>query len=174
MLKRFTLLMTVCAIAGCSEPEPQVIDIEDVAAEAGMSEDEFTVDENGIMTISAKNDESSEDKKSDNISNDQPLITQGDDWQYIANNGIRTADEYAVKNNSAATYIGNDVQTNLVKQYGGEYEGGYLLTVINDNEGSVSYAQLQPLFDIDSDPSTLDDESKLWQVTTAKYNGQEF
>lgn len=58
MLKRFCILTMVCAITGCSDPEPQstTINIEDVASEAGLSKDDYSVDKNGVMTIAAKND----------------------------------------------------------------------------------------------------------------------
>ena len=60
MLKRLALLITVCAISGCSEPEPVEIDIDEIAAEAGLSEDEYSIDENGIMTIHVKSDDQPE------------------------------------------------------------------------------------------------------------------
>lgn len=147
---------------GCSSPEPEVIDMDEIAAEAGLSEDDYEVHDNGAIEIKAP------------VDNNQPLAAQGEDWKYIVSNGIRTADKYAVANNPAATFVGNDVQANLVEQIGGEYEGEYLLTVLNDSSNNISYAQLRPLFDIDSPSDTLDDEAKLWEVTTAKYNGQEF
>lgn len=157
---------------GCSEPEPVTIDIDDAAKNAGLTPDDYEVSDNGSIKIKAP--ESVKAEESATVASDQPIATQGKDWQYVVNNGIRTADEYSVKNNPAATFISNDVQANLVKQYGGKYEGEYLLTVINDNEGSVSYAQLRPLFDINETSSELDDEGQLWEVTVAKFNGQEF
>lgn len=153
---------------GCSDPEPQVIDMEEIAAEAGLSEDDYVVHENGAMQIKSKVDDTA------STESDVPLAATGENWQYVVNNGIRTADAYAVENNPAATFIGNDVQASLVKQYGGKYKGEYLLTVINDNEGRVSYVQLNPLFDVNESSDELDDESQLWEVTVAKYNGQEF
>lgn len=60
MLKKFAVLMTVCAIAGCGEPIPVEIDIDEAAANVGLSEDEYSIDENGVMTISAKNDDQTE------------------------------------------------------------------------------------------------------------------
>lgn len=155
-------------VVGCSSPEPQEIDIDEVAAEAGLSKDDYTVHDNGAIEIKSKAD------TNDNTQSGEPLAMQGEDWQYIVNNGIRTADEYAVENNPASTFTGNNVQTSLVKQYGGKYEGEYLLTVLNDNKGSVSYAQLRPLFNINASSDGLDDESKLWEVTIAKYNGKEY
>lgn len=154
-------------VFGCSEPEPQVIDIDEAAANVGLAPDDYEVHENGAIEIKAS--------ESDNdIENKEPLAAQGEQWQYIVNNGIRTADEYAVKNNPASTFISNDVSTSLVKQYGGKYEGEYLLTILNDSPNNISYAQLRPLFDIESASDSLDDEGKLWEVTIAKYNGIEF
>ena len=101
---------------------------------------------------------------------DEPLAATGESWQYAVSNGVRTADAYAVENNPNATFIGNDVQASLVKQY----EGEYLLTIVNKGEGRISYAQLRPLFDVNESSDELDDESQLWEVTVAKYNGQKF
>lgn len=154
-------------VVGCSEPEPHVIDMNEVAAEAGLSEDDYEVQDNGAIKIKAPDATANSD-------DNQPEAAQGDNWQYIVNNGIRTADKYAVDNNPAATFVGNDVQANLVEQISGEYEGEYLLTVLNDSPDNVSYSQLRPLFDINSSSDNLDDEGQLWEVTTAKYNGREF
>lgn len=41
-------------LIGCSDPEPTVIDIDEVAAEAGLSEDDYSVDDNGVMTIKSQ------------------------------------------------------------------------------------------------------------------------
>ena len=154
-------------VFGCSEPEPQVIDIDEAAANVGLAPGDYEVHENGAIEIKAS--------ESDNhIESKEPLAAQGEQWQYIANNGIRTAEEYAVENNPSSTFIGNDVSTSLVKQYGGKYEGEYLLTILNDSPNNISYAQLRPLFDIESASDSLDDEGKLWEVTTAKYNGIAF
>lgn len=57
MLKRFAALMVVLAITGCSDPEPQIIDMDEVAAEAGLSEDDYIVHENGAMEIHSKVDD---------------------------------------------------------------------------------------------------------------------
>lgn len=43
--------------------------------------------------------------------------------------------------------------------------------MMNDGEGSTSYAQLRPLFNVNELSDELDDESQLWEVTVAKYNG---
>lgn len=162
------LAYIVLTSIGCSEPEPQVIDMDEIAAEAGLSEDDYVVHENGAMQIKSKVD--------DTVSTapDAPLAETGKSWQYIVNNGIRTADAYAIENNSKASFVGNDVQSSLVKQYGGDYEGEYLLTIVNDSEGDISYVQLRPLFDVNESSNELDDESELWEVRVAKYNGQKF
>lgn len=155
-------------VIGCSSPESQEIDIDEVSAKAGLSKDDYTVHDNGAIEIKSKVN------TNDNLKSGEPLATQGKDWQYIVNNGIRTADEYAVKNNPASAFGGQYVSAKLDKQYGGKYEGEYLLTVLNDDKDSVSYAQLRPLFDINASSDGLDDESKLWEVTIAKYNGKEY
>ena len=159
-------------LVGCSDPEPQVIDMNEVAAEAGLSEDEYVIHENGAMQIKSKVDDTI------NTASDAPLAETGKSWQYIVNNGIRTADAYAIENNPKASFVGNDMQSSLVKQYGGDYEGEYLLTIVNDGDGDgdgdISYVQLRPLFDVNESSNELDDESELWEVRVAKYNGQEF
>ncbi len=165
-IKIWMLLGLLLSVIGCSEPAP--VDIEAAAADAGLSEDDYTVHDNGAIEIH------SQVKDEPIINSNDPLAMQGENWEYVVKNGVRTADEYAVKNNPAATFIGKDVQINLNKQIAGEYEGDYLLTILNDNPGNINYAQLRPLFDINSSSATLDDESKLWEVTIAKHNGQEF
>lgn len=54
MLKRFAVLMTVCAIAGCSEPKPVEIDIDEAAANAGLAPEDYKVHENGTIQIYSK------------------------------------------------------------------------------------------------------------------------
>ena len=61
MLKRIAVLMCVFAIAGCSEPEPQVIDLDKAAADAGLSLEDYEVHENGAIEIKSKADDKSED-----------------------------------------------------------------------------------------------------------------
>lgn len=162
-------------MVGCSDPEPQVIDVDEAAANAGLASDDYEVHENGAIEIKAPDEVKAEDSAdSATVASDQPLAVQGDNWKYVVSNGVRTADEYAVENNPAATFIGNDIQVNLNEQIAGEYEGEYLLTILNDNPGNINYAQLRPLFDIHSSSDKLDDESQLWEVTIAKHNGKEF
>ena len=170
MLKRVVVLMILFAVAGCSDPKPQVIDMDEVAAEAGLSKDDYTVHENGAMEIHSKVD-------TDN-SNSRPLATHGDNWHHVITNGLLVADDYATKNNPSAVFSIKSPSVNLIKQYGGKYEGKYLLTVVNDNDGDTSYAQLLPLFDINESSDNLEDklnnDTPLWKVTLAKYNGREF
>ncbi|WP_286796097.1 hypothetical protein [Psychrobacter sp. UBA6291] len=54
MLKRIAVLMCVFAIAGCSEPEPQVIDLDKAAADAGLSLEDYEVHENGAIEINSQ------------------------------------------------------------------------------------------------------------------------
>lgn len=160
-------------LLGCSDPEPQVVDVDEAATNAGLESDDYEVHENGAIEIKAP-EEPMKAENSTALASDQPLAATGKDWEYIVKNGIRTADAYAVENNPASAFIGNDLDVQLDKQYGGKYEGEYLLTILNDNKGSVSYAQLRPLFDINESSDELDDESQLWEVTMAKFNGKEF
>ncbi len=54
MLRKFAVLMTVCAIAGCSEPEPIEIDIDEAAANVGLAPEDYEVDENGNIKVHSK------------------------------------------------------------------------------------------------------------------------
>lgn len=54
MFRIFALSIMVLAIVGCSDPEPQVIDMDEVAAEAGFAPEDYTVHENGAMEIHSK------------------------------------------------------------------------------------------------------------------------
>ena len=170
MLKRVAVLMCMFAIAGCSEPKPQVIDLDKAAADAGLAPEDYKVHENGAIQIYSKVDDQ-EDKN-------KPLATTGSNWDDVITNGLLVADEYAMAKNSSAVFAMNSPSTKLDKQYGGEYEGQYFLTVVNDSDGNTSYAQLQPLFDINESSDILEDQlnndTPLWKVVLAKYNGREF
>ncbi len=52
----FVGLLALGAI-GCSSPEPEVIDMDEMAAEAGLSEDDYEVHENGAIEIKSKVDD---------------------------------------------------------------------------------------------------------------------
>lgn len=54
MLKKFAVLMTIYAIAGCSEPKPTEIDIDEAAADAGLAPEDYEVDENGNIKVYSK------------------------------------------------------------------------------------------------------------------------
>lgn len=41
-------------LIGCSEPEPEVIDMDKMAAEAGLAPEDYTVHDNGAMEIESK------------------------------------------------------------------------------------------------------------------------
>ncbi|WP_143516793.1 hypothetical protein [Psychrobacter sp. JB193] len=56
MLKRFAVLMIVCAISGCSDPKPVDIDIDEAAADAGLAPDEYKVNDDGSVNVSSKVD----------------------------------------------------------------------------------------------------------------------
>ena len=157
---------------GCSEPEPQVIDLDEVAAEAGLSEDEYKVHDDGAIEVKSK----AKDRAVVNAND--PLAMQGENWQYVVSNALLVADAHAVKNNPSAVYLPQSSDISLIEQMAGEYQGEHLLTVVNDNHGDISYVQLRPLFDVNESSDLLEeqlnDETPLWEVTVAKYNGQEF
>ncbi|MDN3442310.1 hypothetical protein QL898_11760 [Psychrobacter sp. APC 3279] len=50
-------------VIGCSDPEPQVIDMNEVAAEAGLSEDDYVVHENGAIEVKGSEDNSTAENK---------------------------------------------------------------------------------------------------------------
>ena len=50
-------------VIGCSDPEPQVIDMNEVAAEAGLSEDDYVVHENGAIEVKGSEDNSAAENK---------------------------------------------------------------------------------------------------------------
>tara|TARA_R110002020_G_scaffold474773_2_gene707342 strand:+ start:5370 stop:5939 length:570 start_codon:yes stop_codon:yes gene_type:complete len=54
MLKKFAVLMTICAIAGCSEPEPIEIDVDEAAANVGLAPEDYEVDEHGNVKVYSK------------------------------------------------------------------------------------------------------------------------
>jgi|GEM_PF-7093888 len=54
MLKRVAVLMCVFAIAGCSEPETQVIDLDKAAADASLAPEDYEVHENGAIEINSQ------------------------------------------------------------------------------------------------------------------------
>lgn len=158
-------------MVGCSDPEPQVIDIDEAAANVGLAPDDYEVHENGAIEVKAPEEPAA-------VSTDQPLAVQGDNWKYVVSNGLLVADAHAVKNNPSAVYLPQGSDISLIEQMEGEYQGEHLLTVVNDNHGDISYVQLRPLFDVNESSDLLeeqlDDETPLWEVTVAKYNGQEF
>jgi uncharacterized protein YjbI with pentapeptide repeats len=106
---------------------------------------------------------------------DIPESTKGANWPYVVNNAIRTSDEYATERNPVATFIGRNLQVEFIRQLGGEYEGRYVLQIVNCPIGAgVSFARLLPLFDEYVSSEELDDEGRLWQVILAKFDGREF
>lgn len=103
-----------------------------------------------------------------------PVSTQSPMWQFIVNNALRTADDYASARDARAVFVGPGVSTEFLKQLGGEHEGRYLLKVLNHHGDDTSLAMLLPLFDEYSHTDDLDDEAELWQVVVAKFNGRNF
>ena len=50
-------------LISCSDPEPQVVDMNEVAAEAGLSEDDYVVHENGAIEVKGSEDNSTAENK---------------------------------------------------------------------------------------------------------------
>ena len=55
-------LLTFVTI-GCSDPEPQVIDVDEAAANAGLASDEYETHENGAIEVKAPEDNSTVENK---------------------------------------------------------------------------------------------------------------
>ena len=95
------------------------------------------------------------------------------DWEFIADNAARTADQYAINRNPRATFI--NATAEAVFQIEGKYAGIYLVKVLAKNRNITSIAMLRPNFDFCTDPSSLDDSQKnLFTVVVAKFNGRPF
>ena len=94
-------------------------------------------------------------------------------WKYISNNAIRTADEYAMDNYPAATFV--LARVDVTFQIAGEYEGEYLVILVMKGTTGTSFAMLKPNFPFCADPAGLDDSrSDLFTVVVAKHNGRHF
>lgn len=94
-------------------------------------------------------------------------------WEFIANNAIRTADQYAINHNPNATFVKADVEP--VFQVAGEYAGEYLVKLVADGPFGVSFAMMRPNFNFCADPAQFDDSrSDLFSVISAKLNGKPF
>ena len=113
-------------------------------------------------------------KKQSNLRPDGPKCTQDDMWKFVINNAYRIADEYAISRNPSSTFISKKKDYHFVKQYGGEYEGNYLLMITNKHGGNTSFAVLLPLFDINMPSENLDDNKPLWKVVSTKLNGRSY
>lgn len=95
-------------------------------------------------------------------------------WKWIANNALRTADSYAVKHGKPeATAIFGDVS--VYYQLDGEYQGRYLVGILDRGTLGTTFMMLNPRFDFCGDPALLDDErTDLFEVVVAKFNGRKF
>lgn len=92
------------------------------------------------------------------------------DWEYIKNNAVRTADEYATMHNPKSTFI--FAKVDVIFQYGGEHKDSYLVRLLAGSKGKTSFAMLKPNFPMCGDPVKLDDSrSDLFSVVSAKFNG---
>ncbi len=110
---------------------------------------------------------------SDGVCPSGQAATDYDDWKYLANNAIRTADDYASKRNPVASFVMADVDA--LFQVAGEHEGQYLVVLLAASPTGTAFAMLRPNFDFCSDPSGLDDErTDLFTVVEAKLNGIPF
>ena len=158
---------------GIVTPEGNVIVIDDDSGTLNLYfNGDVIVSNKGNSIVHSERDVNAE------VNPNNPLAAQGNNWEYVVTNGLLVADDYATKNNPSAVFSLKNPDVSLIKQYGGKYEGEYLLTIVNDNDGDTSYAQLLPLFDINESSDSLEDElnndTPLWEVIIAKHNGKEF
>jgi len=94
-------------------------------------------------------------------------------WEFIANNAVRTAESYAMDHNPNASFLNADVEP--VFQMAGEYAGGYLVKVVAEGSFGTSFAIMRPNFNFCTNPANLDDSrTDLFSVVNAKLNGARF
>jgi len=88
-------LLTFVTI-GCSDPEPQVVDVDEAAANAGLASDEYETHENGAIEVKAPEDNSTAENKvlwyQDDLS--EPVETVGmlDGKAILASAGLEPAE----------------------------------------------------------------------------------
>ncbi|KAF0569133.1 hypothetical protein FQV37_326 [Psychrobacter nivimaris] len=113
--KEFFVGVLALGVIGCSDPEPQVIDMNEVAAEAGLSEDDYVVHENGAIEIKGSEDNSTAENKvlwyQDDLS--EPVETVGmlDGKAILASAGLEPAeveDSVDTEGKPKKLYIMND------------------------------------------------------------------
>lgn len=103
-----------------------------------------------------------------------PEAAKSKNWEFVVNNAIHAIDKYAVGRNPNAVFFGPGMKVEFLQQRAGKHKGRYLLKLLNEHGGNVSFAMLLPLFDENAPTDGLDDESNLWEIVVAKYNGREF
>lgn len=104
-----------------------------------------------------------------------PVAFESPNWEKVKVNGVLVAERYAIKRNPKASFnAGSQVTTSA--QIGGRYKGTHLLTInsVDSKNGSISFAQLKPLFDLNKTTETLNLSTSQWEVVTAKLDGSEF
>ena len=103
----------------------------------------------------------------------EPPDTSTAEWRFLFNNAARTADDYAVRRNPAATFV--SAEADILYQYGGAHEGSYLVRLMATGQGGTDFALLLPAFDVCGDVTALDDSrTDLFSVVVAKHDGREF
>lgn len=112
--------------------------------------------------------------KSNLKSADGTKCTQDGMWEFVINNAYRIAEDYATSRNPLSTFISIKKNYNFAKQYGGEFEGKYLLIITNEHGRDTSFAVLLPLFDVNKPSEGLDANKPLWKLISAKLNGQQY
>lgn len=96
------------------------------------------------------------------------------DWHMVAENAIRTANNYADRQGSEASY--DQAFVDLVQLQGGDYDGEFRAVMIDAKaKAGPSFAILTVNFDVCAAPSELDpDDGELFSVLFAKLDGVPF
>ena len=92
-------------------------------------------------------------------------------WQWLQNNAIRTADEYATRRNPSAFFLRPEVS--VIFQVSGTDAGKYHVHLLQKGTTGTSLAILRPNFAFCADPKSLDDSrNDLFTVLLVKLNGK--
>lgn len=115
-LKKFSLigLLTFVTI-GCSEPKPQVIDVDEAAANTGLALDEYQTHENGAIEVKAPEDNSTAENQvlwyQDDLSEPVENVGMLDGKAILASAGLEPAeveDSVDTEGEPKKLYIMND------------------------------------------------------------------
>ena len=181
----FVIVIFILGIAfSCAEKEEVVekpIEKEDpqvVIIEQEKTPEVIVVPQKEIEIVEVPVEEEDKEitvQEEDPVINHYPVAFESPNWEKVKANGVLVAERYAIKRNPKASFnTGSQVTTNA--QVEGRYKGTHLLSIksVDTKNGSISFAQLKPLFDLNKTTETLDLSTSQWEVVTAKLDGSEF